>query len=76
MHCGLGAITNRQTGEVDAGAQGVSRRRVENLEKVLHKSAKMATPGKARVIFGKALTLEGDDFKALAKEIEAAVRGL
>jgi long-chain acyl-CoA synthetase len=50
--------------------------RLEGLEKVLHKSAKMATPGRARVVFGKPMLLEGDDYKALAQKIEEAVRGL
>jgi len=50
--------------------------RLEGLDKVLHKSAKMATPGSARVIFGRALRLEGDDYKAAAKQIEDAVRAL
>ena len=48
--------------------------RVVNLEKVLHKSAKYATPGKAKVIFGVPMVLEGDDYRGLAKQIEAAVR--
>ena len=50
--------------------------RLENLEKVLHKDAKMATPGRARVKFGPALYPEGDDYAALAAKIEAAVRAL
>jgi long-chain acyl-CoA synthetase len=50
--------------------------RLEGLERVLHKSAKFATPGRAIVKFGPALRLEGDDYAALAKRIEAAVRGL
>ncbi|MES1258483.1 MAG: 1-acyl-sn-glycerol-3-phosphate acyltransferase, partial [Acidobacteriota bacterium] len=50
--------------------------RLGNLEKVLHKSAKMATPGPAKVKFGAPLQLEGDDYTALAGKIEAAVRAL
>jgi long-chain acyl-CoA synthetase len=50
--------------------------RLEGLERVLHKSAKFATPGRAIVKFGPALRLEGDDYAALAKRVEAAVRGL
>ncbi len=48
--------------------------RLTGLEKVLHKSAKFATPGKARVKFGAPLQLTGDDYAALAKQIEEAVR--
>ena len=48
--------------------------RLEGLERVLHKSAKFPTPGRARVKFGPALALEGDDYAALAKRIEEAVR--
>jgi long-chain acyl-CoA synthetase len=50
--------------------------RLEGLERVLHKSAKYATPGKVRVKFGPALSLAGDDYAALAKKIEDAVRSL
>jgi long-chain acyl-CoA synthetase len=50
--------------------------RLEGLEQVLHKSAKFPTPGPARVKFGPALRLEGDDYAALAKQIEEAVRKL
>lgn len=50
--------------------------RLEGLERVLHKDAKFATPGRARVKFGKAMRLEGENYAALAKEIEAAVRAL
>jgi long-chain acyl-CoA synthetase len=50
--------------------------RLEGLEKVLHKSAKFPTPGRARVKFGPPLRLEGDDYAALAKQIEEAVRKL
>jgi long-chain acyl-CoA synthetase len=50
--------------------------RLEGLEKVLHKSAKFATPGKARVKFGQALHANGDDYTAIAKQIEEAVRRL
>lgn len=50
--------------------------RLEGLEHVLHKSAKFPTPGRARVKFGPPLRLEGDDYAALAKQIEDAVRKL
>ena len=50
--------------------------RLEGLDKILHKNARMATPGRAKVKFGKPIRLEGDDYAALAKQIEAAVRAL
>jgi long-chain acyl-CoA synthetase len=50
--------------------------RLEGLERVLHKSAKFATPGKVRVRFGAAIRAEGDDYAGIAKQIEDAVRRL
>jgi long-chain acyl-CoA synthetase len=50
--------------------------RLEGLEQVLHKDARMATPGRARVRFGAPMHLEGDDYAALAKRVEDAVRSL
>ena len=50
--------------------------RLEGLDKILHQKAKMATPGPARVAFGQPLHLEGDDFAALARQVEEAVKRL
>jgi len=50
--------------------------RIVGLHKVLHPSWKMAVPGPARVIFGAPLHLEGDDYAALAAQVEQAVRAL
>ncbi len=50
--------------------------RLEGLDKILHKEARFATPGQAKVKFGKPIKLEGDDYAALAKQIEDAVRNL
>jgi len=50
--------------------------RLEGLDKVLHQKAKMATPGPARVTFGAPLTLRGEDYAALASDVERAVRSL
>jgi hypothetical protein len=36
----------------------------------------MARPGRVRVAFGRPLTLEGDDYEALARRVEDAVRAL
>jgi long-chain acyl-CoA synthetase len=50
--------------------------RVSGLNKVLHPSWKMARPGPARIAFGRPLVLTGDDYEALAREVEEAVRRL
>ena len=50
--------------------------RLEGLDRVLHQRAKMATPGPVRIAFGAPLRLKGDDYAALAREVEAAVRAL
>ncbi|MGE5326843.1 MAG: lysophospholipid acyltransferase family protein, partial [Deltaproteobacteria bacterium] len=50
--------------------------RLERLDRVLHQNWRMARPGPARVMFGSAMTLEGDDYKSLAHRVEAAVRAL
>ena len=50
--------------------------RLEGLERVLHKDWRMAKPGRARITFGKPLSLDGDDYTSLAQRVEAAVRAL
>jgi long-chain acyl-CoA synthetase len=50
--------------------------RLVGLEKVLHHSWKMAQPGPAKVVFGAPLRLQGDDYAALAQQVEDAVRAL
>jgi long-chain acyl-CoA synthetase len=50
--------------------------RLEGLDAVLHQRARMATRGPVRVAFGAPLRLEGDDYAAAAREVEAAVRRL
>jgi long-chain acyl-CoA synthetase len=47
---------------------------ISGLDKVLHQTSKMATPGPARIRFGAPLRLQGDDYAALAKQVEDAVR--
>ncbi len=47
---------------------------LSGLHQILHQSWKMARPGRARVAFGPPLRLEGDDYVALAKQVEEAVR--
>jgi long-chain acyl-CoA synthetase len=50
--------------------------RLEGLDKVLHHTWKMAKPGRIRVAFGKPLHLAGEDYAALAAQVEDAVRAL
>jgi long-chain acyl-CoA synthetase len=50
--------------------------RLEGVNRVLHRSWKMARPGRVRVGFGRVLTLTGADYSELARSVEEAVRGL
>jgi long-chain acyl-CoA synthetase len=50
--------------------------RIEGLDKVLHPSWRMARPGRVRVAFGAPMKLTGNDYEALAKQVEDAVRKL
>ena len=50
--------------------------RLEGLDKVLHHTWRMARPGPARVAFGSPLTLTGEDYEGLARQVEEAVRRL
>ena len=50
--------------------------RIDGLDKVLHHSWRMARPGRVRIAFGRPLHLIGDDYEALAKQVEDAVRNL
>ncbi|MBV9768759.1 MAG: AMP-binding protein [Bryobacterales bacterium] len=50
--------------------------RIEGLERVLHHTWKMAWPGRVRIAFGPALRLSGDNYLALARQVEGAVRKL
>jgi long-chain acyl-CoA synthetase len=50
--------------------------RIDGLEHVLHHTWRMARPGRVRVAFGAPLNLTGDDYEALAKRVEDAVRSL
>jgi long-chain acyl-CoA synthetase len=50
--------------------------RLAGLDRVLHHSARMARPGAARVAFGRPIRLTGDDYVALAKQVEDGVRTL
>jgi long-chain acyl-CoA synthetase len=48
--------------------------RIDGLDRVLPRSARMARRGPVRVAFGAPLTLTGDNYEALAKQVEDAVR--
>ncbi len=48
--------------------------RLDGLDKVLHQKARMATPGPVRVSFGAPIELHGEDYAALTKKVEDAVR--
>jgi long-chain acyl-CoA synthetase len=50
--------------------------RIDGLDKVLHPDWKMAKPGRVRVAFGAPMTFTGDDYEAIAKQVEEAVRHL
>ncbi len=76
-----------QTGEIDRFQPGIGMIatrlhvpvvpvRLEGLDRILHSSWRMARPGPARVTFGEPLVLRGDDYSALAQQVEDAVRAL
>jgi len=50
--------------------------RLEGVDRVLHKSWRMARRGPVRVAFGPPIRLEGDDYAKLARRVESAVRNL
>jgi len=50
--------------------------RIVGLDKVLHRTATFPSFGRVDVKFGAPLTLQGDSFADLAREVEQAVRGL
>jgi long-chain acyl-CoA synthetase len=50
--------------------------RIEGLDRVLHQTWRMARMGRVRIAFGATVHLQGDDYLALAKQVEEAVRAL
>ena len=66
---GIGMIASR------LGASVVPVR-IDGLQHVLGVGRHMARPGRVRVAFGAPLRLVGDDYEALAKTVESAVRAL
>src|SRR3954463_1460944 len=66
---GIGMIASR------LGARVVPVR-IDGLQNVLRVGWRMARPGRVRVAFGRPMRLVGDDYEALAQQVEAAVRAL
>ena len=50
--------------------------RIDGLDRILHHTWKFPQRGRARILFGPPMLLKGNDYAALAGEVEAAVRGL
>jgi long-chain acyl-CoA synthetase len=50
--------------------------RLVGADQVLHQKARMASRGRVTVKFGAPVVLRGDDYAALARQVEDAVRGL
>ena len=50
--------------------------RIRGLDRVLAPSARMATPGPARITFGAPIRVSGDDYAVLAGQVETHVRAL
>jgi long-chain acyl-CoA synthetase len=50
--------------------------RIDGADRVLHQTWRMAVPGPVRVSFGAPMRLRGDDYAALALDVENAVRNL
>ncbi len=50
--------------------------RLEGVDRILHPKSRMARPGRIRIAFGAPMRLGGDDYAALAAQVEAQVRGL
>jgi 1-acyl-sn-glycerol-3-phosphate acyltransferase len=50
--------------------------RIDGVDRVLPVGARWARPGRVRVAFGDPIRAEGDDFAAIARRIEDAVRAL
>jgi len=69
FRAGIGMIASR----LDAPVVPV---RLEGVDRVLHRSWHMARPGHVRVAFGAPMRLAGEDYEALARQVEEAVRAL
>jgi 1-acyl-sn-glycerol-3-phosphate acyltransferase len=50
--------------------------RLDGVDRVLHMKWKMAKPGRVRVAFGAPMRLRGEDYGALARDVERCVKSL
>lgn len=50
--------------------------KIEGVHRILHVKSKFPRPGPVKVSFGAPMRLRGEDYGALAREVEQAVRGL
>jgi 1-acyl-sn-glycerol-3-phosphate acyltransferase len=50
--------------------------RIDGVDRILHPTWRMVRPGPVRIAFGAPLRLRGEDYAALAADVEAAVRAL
>ena len=50
--------------------------RIKGLERVLHRSAKFPRPGRVTVAIGEPISLRGESYAALAREVEQALKAL
>ncbi len=50
--------------------------RIAGLDRVLHKTWRMAQPGRVHVAIGKPLLLRGSDYRQLGRQVEEALRAL
>jgi 1-acyl-sn-glycerol-3-phosphate acyltransferase len=50
--------------------------RLDGVDRVLHPKWKFPKPGTVRIAFGAPMRLRGDDYAALAQQVEQAVRAL
>ena len=64
------------SGDIEGGGAPVVPVRIDGLQHVMGVGYHMARPGRVRVAFGAPLRLVGEDYEALAKTVEAAVRAL
>ena len=50
--------------------------RLRGLDKVLHRKARWATPGRVQITFGPAIRLPAGDWRDLARQVQDAVERL
>jgi long-chain acyl-CoA synthetase len=50
--------------------------RLDGVDRILHQSWRFPKRGVAKVSFGTPISLKGNDYAALASQVEAAVRSL